>query len=234
MDAERVRNDLVTMLTTTRAAERQLFARFDRAVRDRPPAAGEWSPKDVQAHLSGWKARQVKRYEAARNGQGPGSPDAREIDEINAEMHEARAEWPWEDVAAEADQVSDQLVAEVQAADPAVFVGSDSLVGSTFANGASHALEHLPKLAHQVGDESTVDGLAAELARLASSGSIPERDAATLVYNLACFEALAGRLDVARDLLPGAFRLRPDLLEWGLEDSDLAALHDELAAMAAQ
>ena len=234
MDAERLRDDLVTMLTTTRAAERELFARFDPAVRDTPAAPGQWSPKDVQAHLSGWKARQVKRYQAARNGRGPDTPDAREIDEVNAEMHEARSGWPWEDVLAEADQVSDELVAQVQAADAAVFVGPDSLLGSTFGNGASHALEHLPQLAHQVGDESAVDALAAELARLASSGSIPERDAATLVYNLACFEALAGRLDVARGLLPGAFRLRPDLLEWSLEDSDLAALHDELAALAAQ
>jgi len=234
MDAEPVRDDLVTMLTTTRAAERALFARFDPTVRDTPPAPGEWSPKDVQAHLSGWKARQVQRYRAARNGQGPDTPDAREIDEVNAEMHEARAGWPWEDVVAEADQVSEELVAEVQAADPAVLVGPDSLLGSTFGNGASHALEHLPKLAHLVGDESEVDALADELARLAASGSIPERDAATLVYNLACFQALAGRLDAARKLLPGAFRLRPDLLEWGLEDGDLAALHDELAALAAQ
>jgi hypothetical protein len=234
MDAERLRDDLVTMLTTTRAAERQLFARFDPAVRDTPPAPGQWSPKDIQAHLSGWKARQVKRYEAARSGQGPDTPDAREIDEVNAEMHEARAGWPWEDVLAEAEQVSDALVAQVQAADAAVFVGPDSLLGSTFGNGASHALEHLPQLAHEVGDELAVDALAGELARLASSGSIPERDAATLVYNLACFEALAGRLDVARSLLPGAFRQRPDLLEWGLEDSDLAPLHDELAALAAQ
>ena len=234
MDADRVRGDLVTMLTATRAAERELFARFDPATRDSPPAPGEWSPKDIQAHLSGWKARQVKRYEAARNGQGPDTPDGREIDEVNAEMHEARAAWPWDDVLAEADQVSDQLVAQVQAADPPVLLGPDSLLGSTFGNGASHALEHLPQLARRVGDESAVDALAAELARLASSGSIPERDAATLVYNLACFQALAGRLDAARDLLPGAFRLRPDLLEWGLEDSDLAALHDELAALAAQ
>ena len=91
MDPERVRDDLVTMLTTTRTAERKLFERLDPAVRDAPQAAGEWSPKDIQAHLSGWKARQVKRYEAARNGQGPDTPDAREIDEVNAEMHEARA-----------------------------------------------------------------------------------------------------------------------------------------------
>jgi hypothetical protein len=232
MDDQRLRDDLVSMLTATRAVERELFGQFDPAVRD-AAALGEWSPKDIQAHLSGWKARQTKRLVAARGGRGPDTPDAREIDELNAEMHAARADWPWEDVATEADQVTDELVAEVRD-HVATISGSDSLLGSTVGNGASHGLEHLPKLAHQVGDETRVDALAAELARLAVNGSIPDRDAATLVYNVACFQALAGRLDAARELLPRAFRLRPDLLEWGEQDNDLAAIRNELRGLAAQ
>jgi hypothetical protein len=234
MDAERLRDDLVAMLTMTRAAERDLFFHFDPLVRDSAPAPGEWSPKDIQAHLAGWKARQVQRFVAARSGQDPDAPDTPEIDELNLEMHGARADWSWEEVAREADQVSEELLAAVRDADPEVISGPDSLLGSTFGNGASHALEHLPGLARQIGEEARIDAFAAGLAGLAASGSIPDRDAATLVYNLACFQAAAGRLDAARDMLPLAFRLRPDLLEWGRQDSDLAAIRDELAGLAAQ
>jgi hypothetical protein len=234
MDAGRLRDDLVAMLTMTRAAERELFSHFDPVVRDSAPAPGEWSPKDVQAHLAGWKARQVQRYVSARSGQGPDAPDTPEIDELNLEMHRARAVWSWDEVVRDADQVSEELVAAVRAADPEVIAGPDSLLGSTFGNGASHALEHLPDLARQVGEEASIDSFAAGLAGLAASGSIPDRDAATLVYNLACFQAAAGRLDAAREMLPRAFRLRPDLLEWGQQDSDLAAIRDELAGLAAQ
>ena len=234
MSDERLRDDLVAMLTMTRAAERELFSHFDPLLRDSAPSPGEWSPKDIQAHLSGWKGRQVQRFMAARGGEGPEAPDAREIDELNLEMHRARAEWSWEAVVSDSDQVTEELAAEVRLAAAQVISGPDSLLGSTFGNGASHALEHLPALARQVGGEASIDAFAAELAGLAADGSIPDRDAATLVYNLACFQAVAGRLDAAREMLPRAFRLRPDLLEWGEQDSDLAAIRDELPGLAAQ
>jgi len=45
-------------------------------------------------------------------------------------------------------------------------------------------------------------------------------------YNLACFYALTGQLDRAVAELREALRLRPDLLEWSKQDTDLAALHE--------
>ncbi len=48
-------------------------------------------------------------------------------------------------------------------------------------------------------------------------------------YNLACFYALCGQIDKAIAELRAALQLRPDLLEWSKQDSDLASLHDDPA-----
>ena len=48
-----------------RQAERDVFGALDPAVRDRPMRIGDWSPKDVQAHLTAWKRLQTDRMRAA-------------------------------------------------------------------------------------------------------------------------------------------------------------------------
>jgi quercetin dioxygenase-like cupin family protein len=49
-----------------------------------------------------------------------------------------------------------------------------------------------------------------------------------LVYNLACYEAQAGRLDEATAHARRALELDPTLREWALEDADLEAIRDRL------
>jgi tetratricopeptide (TPR) repeat protein len=53
-------------------------------------------------------------------------------------------------------------------------------------------------------------------------------DNASVLYNLACFETLAGREDDALAHLERAFELRPEAREWAANDDDLAALRDRL------
>ena len=48
-------------------------------------------------------------------------------------------------------------------------------------------------------------------------------------FNLACYEAQLGRLDLARSRLAEAVRLEPACRQMALAEPDLAALHDELA-----
>ena len=67
-----------------------------------------------------------------------------------------------------------------------------------------------------------------ELARIPARGGLPDALAGTLIYNLACFHALGGRLAAARRLLPRAVGLRPDLGELATRDSDLSALGGDL------
>ncbi len=62
---------LVALLRSMRDAERDVFGGLDPDVRDRPMREGDWSPKDHQAHLTAWKARQANRYADARRGEEP-------------------------------------------------------------------------------------------------------------------------------------------------------------------
>ena len=50
-----LRASVIEGLLASRAAERDILAAIAPAERDTPPADGEWSPKDVQAHLSAWR-----------------------------------------------------------------------------------------------------------------------------------------------------------------------------------
>ena len=52
------------------------------------------------------------------------------------------------------------------------------------------------------------------------------------LYNLACFYALSGEKDKSLENLSKAFSLRPDMIEWSKEDTDLASLWDEPAFLA--
>ena len=221
---------LLAQLRATRRAERDIFGGLDPAVRDRPMREGDWSPKDHQAHLTAWKARQADRLEAARLGREPQTDD-REDDEINAELQATRAEWDWESIAAEADELSARLETELRAIDPAVLRASDRLVGSTYGNGPFHALTHFGWLVEaNIGtDEARLAAFVDEVERLLSAGQLSDVDRGTGLYNMACAHALAGRLDRARPLLREAFGLRPQLREWAESDSDLESLRGELA-----
>lgn len=224
--------ELLKHLRATRQAERDVFGRLDPGVRDQPMRAGDWSPKDHQAHLTMWKARQADRFLAVREGREPLTDD-REDDEINAELHATRADWPWERIDAEADEISARLESEVLAADPALLRDNERLVGSTFGNGPFHALTHFGWLIEaDVGaDEERVDTFVDAEEHLLNGTGLPDRDRALGLYNLACAHALARRLGRARPMLSEAFRLRPDLRDWAQQDTDLDALRGELSAL---
>jgi len=82
-------------------------------------------------------------------------------------------------------------------------------------------------------DESAVEAFLTDEERLLAATALPDSDRGVGLYNLACAHAVAGRLDRARGALRDAFKLRPDLAEYAREDSDLVALRDELAGLAA-
>ena len=225
---------LVALLGSMRDAERDVFGGLDPDVRDRPLREGDWSPKDHQAHLTAWKARQANRYAGARRGEEPAEMSDDQIQAINAEQQAARADWDWEAISGEADEVSERLMREISATDPDELVRSERLIQGTFGNGPFHAFEHFGWV-QQAGvgaDASRIAAYLDETQRIVESGQLPDRDAAAAAYNVACFQALAGRLDEARPLLRRAFQLNPELADWAKQDTDLAALRDDLEELA--
>ena len=227
---EAVVDSLVAFLRTTREAERDVFGSLDPGVRDRPMREGDWSPKDHQAHLTAWKARQANRYAATGRGEEPGQTAEEETDAINAELQAARADWTWDAIVDEADEVNERLIREISATSAETFARYDRLVGGTFGNGPFHALQHFG-LVEEAGvgaDSARIALFLEELATVANTGGLTDSDAAIALYNIACYHALAGRLDEARPFLRRAFGLSPDLVQFSMDDSDLTALRDEL------
>jgi hypothetical protein len=233
--ADQVVDSLVALLRVTREAERDIFGALDAEIRDRPMRPDDWSPKDHQAHLTAWKARQANRFSAARSGEEPGQTDDGETDAINAGLQAARADWTWDAINEEAEEVSERLVREISATSPETFARYDRLMGGTFGNGPFHAMQHFGWLEEaDIGvDSARVAAFIEELRGVVDQGGLPAFDGGTALYNIACYHALGGRLDEARSLLREAFQMRPDLAEFSLEDTDLTALRGELEALAA-
>jgi tetratricopeptide (TPR) repeat protein len=65
---------------------------------------------------------------------------------------------------------------------------------------------------------------------VASEGLARHPDDPGLLYNVACFEALAGRPDDALGHLRRAYELAPDKIRgWAADDSDLDSIRDDPA-----
>ena len=225
---------LVELLRGMRDSERDIFGSLDPDVRDRPMRPNDWSPKDHQAHLTAWKAIQAERIRAVAAGEELPT-EQREDDEVNAELQAMRADWSWEAVVAEADEIGQRLEAAIRSAGAAVLQESDRLIGGIFGNGPFHAITHFGWLVDaRIGvDEKRVAAFIDAQEALLDRVALPDADRGVGFYNLACAHAVAGRLDRARRLLPQAFRLRGDLREFAREDPDLAALRDELPSLGA-
>jgi hypothetical protein len=94
--------------------ERLVWEQLLRAVgeerMEQPGAAGEWTFKDLVAHLNGWRARTLARLDAARTGAEPAAPWPADLDEdsedgltqINAWIERAGRERSLQDVLGEA------------------------------------------------------------------------------------------------------------------------------------
>jgi hypothetical protein len=223
------RAGLVAALQAAAETEREVFAAVAPAERDVPPADGGWSPKDVLAHLAAWRGHQVARMRAVREGHDEPA-DGRETDAINAVIHAERANWTWARVLRDAEATADALLAEVEAASDDT-LANDRINGTIMGNGPEHELTHLSGVAARGGLEGRVGALADTIVTIVDRGGWPDRAAAYARYNLACFHALGGRLDAARDLLRQALAEREDLRAFAPDDADLIALRDELPTL---
>jgi DinB superfamily len=220
--------DLIEMLAATREAERDLFALLDPAVRDAPRRIGEWSAKDVLAHLAAWREVEVKRLRGEPDGTAPDESD----DDANARIQAERAGWTWEQVVAAAESSIDELAAAIGDTSAQALAESDGLVAGIGSNGANHAMSHLSDVAGLADGGARFGAFAQRIQEILERGHLPDRDAAVMIYNLGCHYALSGDLPAARRLVGDALHRQPDLLEWATQDPDLSAIRDEIPGLA--
>lgn len=109
------------LLTGLHDEQRQwelLLAQIGEGRMERPGVAGDWTMKDIVAHLTGWRRRTVDRLEAARRGgPDPAPPWPAQLqsdDEINAWIYEEGRGRSLEEVLADSRQVFRRLVAAIE------------------------------------------------------------------------------------------------------------------------
>src|ERR1051326_8290142 len=113
------KTQLLTQLRTEQAGWEALLAEIGEAHMTQPEVAGGWSIKDIVAHLTGWRRRTVRRFQALLHHDPdfspPWPPELQEDDEINAWIYEANRERPLADVLSESRKVLQQLVDTIDA-----------------------------------------------------------------------------------------------------------------------
>ncbi len=113
------KTQLLTELNNENASWQALLDDIGEANMTQPEVAGGWSIKDIVAHLTGWRRRTVRRFQAALNHEPDFPPlwpsELQEDDEINAWIYEANRDRPLADVLSDSREVFQQLVAAINA-----------------------------------------------------------------------------------------------------------------------
>ncbi|MBI5958156.1 MAG: DinB family protein [Chloroflexi bacterium] len=197
----------------------------------------QWSAKNVLSHILAWNEDMLVRFEAIRQGQ-PLPPELEgEIDHQNLHLYEAHKDDSWATVRQIADTLYQRIVQFVQDSSEADLLdraqmppaSSDSMrpwrwiVGSTVTHTLLHLADYDAK--HRRQDHSTQiqEVLAAQLISMIDEPAWHGE----VIYNLGCYYAISGQKEKAIGKILEALALRPDLLEWSKQDSDLNSIRDD-------
>ena len=110
---------LLAELNDENASWEALLDDIGEANMTQPDVAGGWSIKDIVAHITEWRRRTVKRFQAALNHESnvttPWPSELQEVDEINAWIYEANRNRPVADVLSDSREVFQQLFVAIAA-----------------------------------------------------------------------------------------------------------------------
>lgn len=112
------RADLVAHIRAERAWWADLVAEIGEHRMTEPGPMGDWTFKDLAAHLLGWRDRTIGRLEAAAKGEEPAPPWPAELDgddSINAWIHERNRDRPVRNVLDDVDRSYERLANAVAA-----------------------------------------------------------------------------------------------------------------------
>jgi tetratricopeptide (TPR) repeat protein len=232
MDPAQLKSTLIDLIGRTQADQRALLAQLSDDERNQRSAPDRWTAKDMLVHIAFWKRRQSERLSAVARGAAPDQEE--HFEQANARVFEEWRERPWPAVIEESERAYEELIERVQAADYDALVDPDrfewqqgrSLVSSIVGNGIWHPQSHIAQFYVDRGDLPRATQLQEQLTELMGQYGDELTSRGEALYNLACFYSISGQLDKALALLPEALRLRPDLIEWSKEDTDLVPLHD--------
>jgi len=113
------KTQLLAELRNENASWQALLDEIGEANMTQPEVAGGWSIKDIVAHLTEWRRRTVRRFQAALNHETDFTPpwpeDVQEDDEINAWIYESHRDRPLADILSNSREVFQQLIDVIDA-----------------------------------------------------------------------------------------------------------------------
>jgi hypothetical protein len=99
------KSELLAQIERERVFWEQLVAEVGEEHMLESGATGDWTFKDVVAHLNGWRRKTLARLNAARAGQTPAPPpwpahfnEEADVEEINAWIYQANRDRPLQEV----------------------------------------------------------------------------------------------------------------------------------------
>lgn len=144
--------ELLATIRAERAHWDDRLADIDERRMTEPGAAGQWSLKDVVAHIAAWERYMARRLEPVLRGETDIPPESTlDTDEDNARIYAAHRDEPLADVLAGARQAHQNLLGLVAALPESALAGThwfatsgDPLWESIAGNTYEHYREHMP------------------------------------------------------------------------------------------
>ena len=191
-----------------------------------------WSIKDNLVHIAFWEQRLADNMAAHRRGEQP--TRTLEVDKANAEIYTNHQMDTWQEVMHQADQAQQDMLSELEHLTLEDLLGTHTLPWQTSplwrtiaGTGALHPIIHLASCAIEQGRASAALAMYDEVMPILQPLSDDNVWRGMLLYDRACVLALAGMKSQALSLLQDSLALDPSMVDWAMQDSDLASLHDE-------
>jgi len=106
--------EILEKIRTARARLEAAIAGLDEEAMARPGVVGEWSVKDVLAHVTVWEAELVTALWYTTLGRRPRLADIRNVDSWNARRYEENKDRPLDRIVADFHGVYEQLLQRVE------------------------------------------------------------------------------------------------------------------------
>jgi hypothetical protein len=226
---------LIDLLDLAHSFRQQVLADFSGEADQRSGTWEQWSLKDELVHVTAWELNALARMTALIQHEPP--PDFSDFERLNRVIYDTNRDRLMAEIVAEGDRARADWKALIQSVaeddlDQAGRFGDHeprSLADQIMGNGYEHPVVHYADFYRRRGD--LIKATQLHQASAAAMADWPEYYGRAR-YNLACFYALSGQTELALAELRAALQLRPSLIEWSQQDSDLVSLRAEPAYQA--
>jgi hypothetical protein len=231
MADDTIKSKLVALLNSANEEQRAFIAGLSDSQRSEVGTSERWSVKDNLAHIVFWQQRQVQVNKALVHG------ETLPPEKSNQTIFEEWQDRSWSDVLAAIAESNVALLALLESYSEADLTTPDRLPPPRerplwryiLSNGYVHPMGHYADCYLDQGDLARAAVLQQKIAKESNAfADLADSEWHGIAdYNLACFYAKTGQKSLAFELLPGALKLAPSLVEWSKEDPDLVPLHND-------